>query len=346
MQEKSLRNIIILALTSYLIYTLKNVLSPFLIALFLAYLINPLITFIQEKLRVKKRSFAIAIGLSFSGLLLSGLILLSLPTINKEFHNAAKLLKEYADIIPPIPAELQEQANLFLHSDQAKEFINSSTITETLSKITPLVKALFNESIDLAMGVLGLFFILIYLVFILQGYQTLNKTWINWIPVKYRDQAIGISSDLNAGMRAYFRGQASIALIVGVLFCLGFSIIGLPLAILMGILIGLLNLVPYLQILGFIPAFLLCILQSMETGQNLWISIGAAALVFFIIQLIQESILIPKIMNKITGLHPAIILLSLSVWGSLLGITGLILALPISTLLLSYYKRFINNNSN
>jgi predicted PurR-regulated permease PerM len=84
----------------------------------------------------------------------------------------------------------------------------------------------------------------------------------------------------------------------------------------------------------------------METGQNLWISIGAAALVFFIIQLIQESILIPKIMNKITGLHPAIILLSLSVWGSLLGITGLILALPISTLLLSYYKRFINNNSN
>lgn len=346
MQEKSLRNIIILALTGYLIYILKNVLSPFLIALFLAYLINPLITFIQEKLRVKKRSFAIAIGLSFSCLLLSSLILLSLPTINKEFHNAAKLLKEYADIIPPIPAELQEQANQFLHSDQAKEFINSSTITETLNKITPLIKALFNESIDLMLGVLGLFFIFIYLVFILQGYQTLNNTWINWVPIKYRDQAIGISSDLNAGMRAYFRGQASIALIVGVLFCLGFSIIGLPLAILMGILIGLLNLVPYLQILGFIPAFLLCILQSMETGQNLWITIGSAALVFFIIQVIQESILIPKIMNKITGLHPAIILLSLSVWGSLLGVTGLILALPISTLLLSYYKRFINNKSN
>jgi predicted PurR-regulated permease PerM len=346
MQEKSLRNILLIALSGYLIYTLKNVLSPFLIALFLAYLINPLINFIQTKLRIKKRGFAIALGLTFSSILLSGLFLLSLPTINKEFHNAAKLLKEYADIIPPIPTELQEQVNQFLHSDQAKEFINSSTITETFNKVSPLIKALFNESLDLAMGVFGLFFILIYLVFILQGYPMLNKTWINWIPSNYREQAKGIGYDLNEGMRAYFRGQATIALIVGLLFCLGFSIIGLPLAILMGILIGLLNLVPYLQIVGFIPAFLLCILQSMETGQSLWTTIGLATLVFFIIQLIQESILIPRIMNKITGLHPAIILLSLSIWGSLLGITGLILALPISTLLLSYYKRFVNKELN
>ena len=346
MQEKLLRNILITALVGYLIYTLKNVLSPFLIALFLAYLINPLITFIQHKLKVKKRGLSIAIGLTFSSLCIAGLILLSLPTINKEFHNAASLLKEYADIIPPIPPEIQEQANKLLHSDQAMELINSSTITETLSKITPLLKTLFNESLDLIMGIFGLFFIFIYLVFILQGYPTLSKTWINWIPLKFRDQTNGISQDLDEGMRAYFRGQATIALIVGLLFCLGFSIIGLPLAILMGILIGLLNLVPYLQILGFIPAFLLCILQSMESGQNLWTTIGAATLVFIIIQLIQESILIPRIMKKVTGLHPAIILLSLSIWGSILGITGLILALPISTLLLSYYKRFISSNSN
>ncbi len=156
----------------------------------------------------------------------------------------------------------------------------------------------------------------------------------------------GISNDLDEGMKAYFRGQATIALIVGILFCLGFSIIGLPLAILMGILIGLLNLIPYLQILGFIPVLLLCVLQSLETNESLWMTIGAASIVFFIIQLIQESVLIPRIMNKVTGLHPAIILLSLSIWGSLLGITGLILALPMTTLLLSYYKRYANREAN
>ena len=346
MQEKSFRNLLILALSSYLIYSLRNVLSPFLIALFVAYLINPLISFIQDKLRIKKRGFAIGIGLSFTGILIFGAILLSLPTINKEFHKAATLLKEHADIIPPIPSELQEQANQFLHSNKAKEFINSSTITETLSKLSPVVKTLFNESIDLLIGITGIFFVLIYLIFILQGYPTFSKSWKNWIPTKHREMVNGISNDLDEGMRAYFRGQATIALIVGVLFCLGFSIIGLPLAILMGILIGLLNLIPYLQILGFIPVLLLCVLQSLETDQNLWMTIGAASLVFFIIQLIQESVLIPRIMNKVTGLHPAIILLSLSIWGSLLGMTGLILALPMTTLLLSYYKRYANRETN
>lgn len=343
MQEKTLRNILIFSILGYLTYTLKNVLTPFLIALFIAYLLNPLINFIQNRLKIKRRGIAVAIGITSTSLLLTFLVLISTPTINKEFHKASLLIKEYADFIPPIPNELQNQLNDLLHSDYVKDFISSGTINETINKITPLLKNLFSESLDLLMGVFNLFLILIYLVFILQGYPKLSNNWLNWIPNHYRRNAKDITTDLNEGMRSYFRGQALIALIVGVLFCIGFSSIGLPLAILLGILVGILNLVPYLQIIGFIPAFFLTVLHSMETGQNIWISLGATALVFAIIQLIQESILIPQIMNKVTGLHPAIILLSLSIWGSLLGLAGLILALPMSTLLLSYYKRFINN---
>ena len=346
MQEKSIRNTLLLIITGYLIYTLKSVLTPFLIALFFAYLLNPLITFIQEKLKIRKRGLAVGIGISTTTLLISLIILASTPIINQEFQKAAVLIKEYADFIPPIPNELQDQVSNFIQSDYAKDFFNSSTISETINKVTPFLKSLFAESLDLVMSVLSLFLILIYLIFILQGYPKLNSNWLSWIPKKYRENAEHIASDLNEGMRSYFRGQALIAFIVGILFCIGFSIIGLPLAILLGILIGILNLVPYLQILGFIPAFFLSVLYSMETGQNIWVSLGITALVFLVIQLIQESILIPKIMNKVTGLHPAIILLSLSIWGSLLGLTGLILALPITTLLLSYYKRFINNEMN
>jgi len=343
MQEKSIRNTLLLLISGYLIYILKSVLSPFLIALFIAYLLNPLITFIQEKLKIKKRGLAVGIGITITSLFISLIFLASTPIINKEFHKAAIIIKEYADFIPPIPNELQDQVSNFIQSDYAKDFLNSSSINETINKVTPLLKSLFTESLDLLMSVFSLFLILIYLVFILQGYPKLSSSWLNWIPIKYRDNADDITSDLNDGMRSYFRGQALIAFIVGILFCIGFSIIGLPLAILLGILIGILNLVPYLQILGFIPAFFLSILHSMETEQNIWVTLGITALIFFVIQLIQESILIPKIMNKVTGLHPAIILLSLSIWGSLLGLTGLILALPITTLLLSYYKLFINN---
>jgi len=341
MQEKTLRNIFIISILAYLIYTLKSVLAPFFIALFIAYLMNPLIAFIQEKLKIKKRGFAVAIGLCTSTLFVALIFLISTPIINKEFQRASILIKEYAEFIPPISTELSDQVNDFMKSDHAKDFINSSSINETIDKITPLIKSLFSESLDLLIGIFGIFFILIYLVFILLGYPKLNESWISWIPGKYRDIAQDIANDLNSGMRSYFRGQATIAFIVGILFCVGFKIIGLPLGILLGLVVGSLNLVPYMQILGFIPAFLLSVLHSLETGQNIWISLGATALVFLVVQLIQESILIPKIMNKVTGLHPAIILLSLSIWGSLLGLTGLIIALPVSTLLISYYKRYI-----
>ena len=341
MHEKTLRNVLILSILGYLIYTLKNVLTPFFIALFIAYLINPLISFIETKFKIKKRGLSVGIGISTTTLFISFIILASMPIVNKEFQRATVLVKEYAEFIPPIPTELSSQINDFMESDYAKDFINSSTINETINKITPLLKSLFSESIDLLMGVFGIFIILIYLVFILLGYPKLSKSWSNWIPHKYKDIAQYIASDLDDGMRSYFRGQATIAFIVGVLFCIGFKIIGLPLAIFLGLIIGCLNLVPYMQILGFIPAFLLSVLHSLETGQNIWISLGTTALVFLIVQLIQETVLIPKIMNKVTGLHPAIILLSLSMWGSLLGLTGLIIALPMSTLLISYYKRYI-----
>ncbi len=346
MQEKSLQNILTLFISAYLIYILSDVLTPFLIALFIAYLINPFISFIQIKAKIKNRGLAVGTGIIITISLLTALFLISIPTINKEFERASVLISEYAEFIPPIPTEIENQLEKFTESDYAKEIINTKNINETLNKIAPLLKSLFSESLDLIFGIFGLLLILLYLIFILLGYPKFSTSWINWVPKKHKSIAKDISTDLNIGMRSYFRGQAIIASIVGILFCIGFKLIGLPMAIFLGLTIGLLNLIPYLQILGFIPAFLLSILHSMDTNQNIWISLGFTLLVFIIIQLIQELILIPKIMKKVTGLHPAIILLSLSIWGSLLGLAGLIIALPITTLIISYYKRYLSKLSN
>lgn len=144
-------------------------------------------------------------------------------------------------------------------------------------------------------------------------------------------------------MNTYFRGQALVALCVGILFSIGFLIIDFPLAIGLGLFIGALNMVPYLQIIGFVPTILLAILKAADTGDNFWIIIASATAVFIVVQIIQDAFIVPKIMGKITGLNPAIILLSLSIWGSLMGILGMIIALPLTTLMLSYYQRFIIN---
>ncbi len=142
-------------------------------------------------------------------------------------------------------------------------------------------------------------------------------------------------------MNHYFRGQALVALCVGVLFCIGFLIIDMPLAIILGLFIGVLNMVPYLQLISLVPAILLCLVCSVDSGVDFWIIFWKCMAVYCIVQAIQDLFLTPKIMGKAMGLNPAIILLSLSIWGTLLGFLGLIIALPLTTLLLAYYDEYL-----
>lgn len=179
----------------------------------------------------------------------------------------------------------------------------------------------------------------------LEGYES-KKEWLKKEFANgyvFRPFVINVMNDVKDGMNRYFRGQAFVALCVGILFSIGFLIIDFPLAIGLGLFIGALNLVPYLQIIGFIPTIVLAILKAADTGGNFWIIIASALAVFIIVQAIQDGFIVPRVMGKITGLNPAIILLSLSIWGSLMGMLGMIIALPLTTLMLSYYQRFIIN---
>ena len=99
--------------------------------------------------------------------------------------------------------------------------------------------------------------------------------------------------------------------------------------------------VPYLQIVGTIPCLILAGLKALEQSESFFGALGLVLLVFGMIQVIQETVLVPRIQGKAMGLSPAIILLSLSVWGKLLGFLGLILALPLTCLGLTYYRRHL-----
>ena len=96
-----------------------------------------------------------------------------------------------------------------------------------------------------------------------------------------------------------------------------------------------------MQALGIPPCIFLGLIQSFETGRPVWIVMLSIAVVFIIVQSIQDLLLTPKIMGNVTGMGPAAILLCLSIWGALLGVVGMIIALPLTTLLVSYYKRFV-----
>ena len=221
------------------------------------------------------------------------------------------------------------------------QHFSAERIGELVKGMLPKLWSVISQSFNLVGGVVAAFMVLVYIIFILSDYETLARGWLRLIPEKYRERVVTLCNDVEESMSNYFRGQSLIALCVGILFSIGFLIIDFPMAIGFGLFVGALNIVPYLQITSIVPMTFLALVKAANTGENFWWILIAAGIVMLVVQVIQETILIPRIMNKAIGLHPAVILLSLSVWGSLLGLVGMIIALPATSILLSYYRQFL-----
>lgn len=336
---------VILALM--LLNRLSNVLLPFFIAWIIAYMIYPLVKFFQYKLKFKSRGVAIGCALLTITCVAGLIFYFIIPPIIVEAGRVKDLIIYYAksggQATGYIPEALKNLVKEHVDFTTLSNLLDHQTFINTLQKTIPQLWAIVAESVSFIINLFTIFLILLYIVFILVDYESLAEGWIHFLPKKYRNITQTIVSDIQTGMNRYFRGQALVAACVGVLFSIGFLIIDFPLAIGLGLFIGALNMVPYLQVAGFVPVTLLAILKTADTGGNFWIIFGSAVAVFAVVQIIQDSYITPKVMGKITGLNPAIILLSLSIWGSLMGMLGMIIALPLTTLLLSYYQRFIIN---
>lgn len=328
----------------YLVNYLSGVLLPFFIAWLIAYMTYPMVTFFQYKLRLKSRvaSILATMLLLFALLTLASIALV--PPIIEEFGKLKGILTTYfieGSKQAAIPGTLANFIKEHVNMLQIQYALNEENIAQTLQRLLPKAWSIFTQSVNVIFSIFAAFIVLLYTFFILLDYETIANGWTGLVPMKYREMTVRIVNDVKDGMNRYFRGQALVAFLVGVLFSIGFIIIDFPLAIGFGLFIGLLNMVPYLQLIALVPTVLLALLKAADTGENFWWILLAALLVFCIVQIIQDSIIVPKVMGKITGLNPAIILLSLSVWGALMGVVGMIIALPCTTIILSYYKRYI-----
>ena len=315
----------------YLVYILRGALLPFLVAWIVAYMLNPLVVYNKRVFKLKGRVVAITLAFLEVLITISLLCVLFLPSIIDEIAHMRELLSEYvynSSSIPFVPQAVH---------DFIRDNINFSELSGLLSREQWL--SIIEESFSGAWGfitgsvgeiinIVSWLVVLLYIVFILLDYDRILCGFQRMIPQKYRPMLVSIGNDIEESMNRYFRGQALVAGLVGILFSIGF-------------LIGVLNMVPYLQLIGIIPTILLCLVSASDTGTNFWLLFGACILVFIIVQIIEDVFIVPRVMGKVTGLNPAIILLSLSIWGTLLGFVGMIIALPLTTLCLSYYQRYV-----
>ena len=321
---------------------LSSVLLPFFIAWLLAYMLYPMVIFVQNKLKVPGRALSIIVTLVMVFAIIAGILYLIIPPMIEQFEKLGELVTRYlheTTHIRNFPLAIRQWIDQ--NSNEIQRFFHNKEVTEAIRSAMPKLFAVITETANVILSVVASFVTLIYLFFILLDYEVLSAGFIRMFPEKNRPFWRSLMDDVEKQLDSYIRGQGLVALCIGILFCIGLTIIGFPMAIGLGILMGLLSLVPYVHGFGLRPMALLAGLKAADTGQNFWVILLSALAVFVVVQLITDMVLTPKIMGKAMGLNPAILLLSLSVWGALLGFIGLIIALPLTTLLIAYYKRYV-----
>lgn len=327
----------------YMINYLSGVLLPFFVAWGIAFMIFPMVKFVQYRMHVKNRVLSITITLSAIVAVLWLLFSLMLPPFVEESMRFKSLIVNYIHNRTnnqTIPELVNELLHDYLETSDWKGLLSDGNAIQILRQVAPGVGGLLVRTYHLMNSIVTFAATLLYLFFILLDYEQISDGWRRLLPAGQRSNASSVIGKVRANMGSYFRSQSLIALCVGVLFAIGFSIIDFPMAIGLGLFVGMLNLVPYLQMVGLIPTVLLALLKAADTGDNFWVILLMALAVFGVVQLIQDFILTPRIMGKAMDMNPAMMLLSLSVWGSLLGFIGLIIGLPLTNIIVAYIEEF------
>lgn len=330
--------------TLYILDALKGVLLPFFVACLISYMLEPIVKWNMRILRLKSRFLPVVLTLLETCLVISIFCLLFFPYLVEEAEQMAEMIKKYASTkieIPYISGPIYDFLKENLDFDSISRMLTPQEWKEVIKTTLSSSWNFLSSGLAIIIGAVSWLIVVLYVLFIMLDYERIMLSFRQLIPYPHRHRILRIGKDIEQAMNRYFRNQFFISMIVGVLFSIGFLIIGLPMGVVLGIFIGFLNMVPYLQLISLPITAVLCLVCAVNTGISFWLIFWESMAVYIVVQCIQDLLLTPKIMGKAMGLNPAIILLSLSVWGALLGFMGLIIALPLTTLLLSYYNIYI-----
>ena len=346
--DRFIRGLLFLAVITVLVLGLRwlsPVLIPFFAAWAIAWILAPVVNFFQNTCRLRSRVLSVLITLALLIGLASAVAWLIIPPLIDGVTQIKEALLSYlaSGHIRNIhlPEWLDHLMQQWLDQEKIQSMLRSDNLMKTIRETLPHVWNMLVSTANLVMSLVGAAFGALYLFFLLLDYDYYTTAWINWLPRTQRNFFRRLSEDLGNNMRGYFRGQALVALSNCIMFTLGFWIIGLPMPLGMGLFVGLISFIPYVQVVGFAPAAVLALMEMSDTGRSFWGLMALVLLVYIVVQVLQDTVFTPRIMGKIMGLSSAMVLLSLSIWSYMAGIIGLIIALPLTTIILAYYKRYI-----
>lgn len=327
---------------------LSGVLSPFFAAFLIAYILDPLVCKLQNK--VKHRIVAVIIVLLAALLVITGALWIFIPMVVSEVRHLGELIpRVFSDsawnsrLTAFVPENLWQSVRSLISWDKVSDAMKTldfwNAVQSAAGKILPSAWGVLSKTSNIFLGISGVIAVIMYLVFIMLDMPKLRRGLLSILPSKYKKTANSIGSEMDRFMGNYFRAQSLVALSVGILYAIGFSIVGLPMGVAFGLFSGALNMVPYLQLTTIPIALLLAVVYALDTGMPFWEVAIIVLAVYAIVQVIQDFFLVPKIVGSSMDLPPVGILLSLSIWGKLLGFLGLIVAIPFTCLCLVYVEK-------
>lgn len=328
----------------WLVGYLKGVLLPFVVACLICYILEPVVKWNMRWTRCRKRFLPVILTLLEATVLIGGLIMVTVPYLVSECQDMALTIKKFATTQISIPYLSESWHRIIRENidfDELSRLLSRDEWKQLAKTAISSSWSFLTSSVAFIAGVVSWLIVVLYVIFIMLDYERLMLSFKQLVPYSHRQRTFRIAGDIKNTMQRYFRGQFLIAMLVGLMFAAGFLLIDLPMGVALGLFIGVLNLVPYLQLISLPITAVLCMIWTMTTGGSFWLIFWEAMAVYVVVQCIQDLLLTPKIMGNAMGLNPAVILLSLSIWGSLLGFMGFIIALPLTTLILSYYNRYI-----
>ncbi len=316
---------------------LFKILAPFFMAIIIAYAIYPLI--IRFERMGVKRCYSILIVYVFAGLTLALFILYLMPHV---VENAKELFNTLPDIANSYRKLFNEYISKIKSSRWPEEVKNIvfGELNVGTGVIQRYAAQAMKKSINVLASSIGILFNLVLSMilayYFLKDIENIKKSSLLLAPKKMRNELINIGRELNQIISNFIRGQLTTALIVGALETIGLYLVHVKYPFILGAIGGIANIIPYFgPVLGAIPAVALALLQSPTKA-------ALAALVFIIVQQIDNAFISPRIIEGKLGLHPITTIVAVLVGGEFFGILGMLLGVPVTAMLKVLVKRAVD----
>jgi predicted PurR-regulated permease PerM len=327
--------------TGFLAWWASNIIAPFIVAFFLAYILDPAVYWMEQNIGLRRMTSIIIILVLFT-LLVSVLGYYLVEEAITFGNQVQEILRDP----PDIKAKIEAYSPQFLKSyfktvtrdferyrvyERFQNIIwnNLMDMATDLSGGTDLLAAFVSRTMGILNFLINMVVVIFSTIYILRDFDAFVSGVRNEIPAQYRNRTDEIFSEINLLFRSFLRGHLIICIAVGILYGTGYLLVGLEGGFLIGFLSGLMNFIPYVgSSIGFLLAFIMAMAQF---GISVWVL--SVALVFVVVQSFEGNILRPNILGSAVGLNPVFVIFSLMFFGKLMGFIGLLLAVPITAVL-------------